>query len=534
MKKILLLFLLCTLSFYGAEAQKPDSVYIHRTYIQLIYQTDSLPLVKELSYDTDSMRMELSTAFRASKSDIKRWRENPHRVFAYSELAFRQSLDSILVGNQLSNHIFFACDRCIIVDEDGSTFTNGHEKKVFRRCYANRWQQYLVDSLSIALIFDASSYMRYGDKIRMEQLIVPLKGNRYFLDSIVTPQPDTLKGSYSSLLWSRQMIFDVDTASVNGRYGLYTLAGREVIPAVYDSIKTDEVYVRAFDGRRTTIFDYMGNVVRGDIKRAYPFLYRYQVLDSNNHVYWLDRDGQEHDTFVYSIMSVDDIIYPLPFDIVLTPPKRKQKKGYHWVHFKYNWDYSRQAQSSYSDDDSWEIYWDKQAFLTETGINTLIDEYDKECFSYLKDLYNNSFDYYRYTNSTYKDLKYYDFDIYEIPSHLKQPLLVSGKDKLDRSGDYRSLDGRWIIAKQKGRYGVVDVRDTEKPVLPFIYDKIEGHDTYLTLYKSGLKSHYPISDTPRYKELAPMRLREYYIRFTLPDGRGGWLLKNGEEFLDNE
>ena len=121
----------------------------------------------------------------------------------------------------------------------------------------------------------------------------------------------------------------------------------------------------------------------------------------------------------------------------------------------------------------------------------------------------------------------YDIEIREIPSKYKNLVLISGKEEFYRSGDYKSLPESWVIVKHKGKYGVIDVRDSENPVLPFIYDKIEGNTTHLTLHKKGLKCHYPISDTPRYKELDLLYLGEYFIRFTLLDERKGWLLKMG-------
>lgn len=43
----------------------------------------------------------------------------------------------------------------------------------------------------------------------------------------------------------------------------------------------------------------MGNVVKDSKKRVYPIRYCYRVLNSNNKVYWLDRD-EKYDTYQYS------------------------------------------------------------------------------------------------------------------------------------------------------------------------------------------------------------------------------------------
>jgi len=519
-------------SFVSLKAHKPDSVYIKHYYIQFIYKTDSLPTVKEFRFE-EAMQVEIDEY----PSKRQYWHGEPKNVFAYDDLDFNVNLDSLLIGNQIAEFNFFAPDRYIEID--GGKFNNGHEKKEFIRCDANNWKQYSADSLNMILLYDSYWYTRHDDiekdpsDIKFKSVIVPLKGKRYFYnDSIYALHPDTLNGNYNELLWSRQHINDVDIFAINKRCGLYTLTGKEVIPAVYDSIKTDEVYVRAFEGESVTLFDYLGNVVKDNMKRAYPVVYRYKILDDNNDVYYMDRDGNRYDNYSYSIMSVDDILLPIPYDVVLTPPQkrgRNKKKNYHWIKFKYLWEHEDRERMKKMDS-----YWEREDFFQESGINTLLDNYDKETFPIFKEFYGNDFSYYQYARSMKNKLSDYDFEAYEVPGIYKQPLLVSGKTEFHGSGDYKSLPSSWIIAKYKGKYGVIDIRDTDKPILPFIYDKIEGNTTYLTLHNKGLKCYYPISDTPRYKELSPFSIREYFIRFTLPNGRKGWLLSNGEEFIDNE
>lgn len=126
----------------------------------------------------------------------------------------------------------------------------------------------------------------------------------------------------------------------------------------------------------------------------------------------------------------------------------------------------------------------------------------------------------------------YEIEAYDIPDSYKDLKLISGEDKYHRSGDYRSLPPSWIVAKKKGKYGVFDVRENNKIILPFAYDDIEAKNTHLILKKKGLTAYYPISDTPRYKELHPFRWQ--LARFQLPDGKWGWLSKDGKEYIDNE
>ena len=311
--------------------QTLDDLYFH---FGIRYLTDSLPTVREYDFDAyfDDERIErginLAERYKpevevdrpANKYDLKKWHNNPHRVFAYDDLEFHKDFDSVLVGKQMYEYIFFASDRYAEIKSDMRTDIDIGD---YFRCETNNWMQYSIDSLNILPLLDAKEYTNYNwENIRLNCIIAPLKGERYFFDSITTLLTDTLNGNYGTLLRFRDRIFDVDTFFVNGNCGLYTLTQKEIIPAVYDSLIMDDAYIHAFDGRTMIIFDYMGNVVKDNIKRAYPVIYRYRVLDNNNRVYWLNRNGQEHDTYQYSIMSVDDQISSVPFDVVLTPPEK--------------------------------------------------------------------------------------------------------------------------------------------------------------------------------------------------------------------
>ena len=511
--------IICMLLFVGSLfANKPDSVYIYGPRIQFIYLTDSIPTVRVHYFNqyysghrfaSWLLEAEIDEDRPAHKAEMSNWMENPHRLFAYDDLAFNKNYGAVLDGNQLGKYIFFAPDRYAAID---TLMSMEYEERDFIRCYTNNWVQYSIDSLNILLLFNAEAYITYKSEnsaVRIDDKILPLKGNRYFsdrTDNIETLQPDTMNGDYRALLWSRRNIFDVDTFSVNGKYGLYTtLTKKEVIPAIYDFMETDEVFIRAFDGRKAIIFDYMGNVVKDNIRHAYPILFRYQVLDNNNRVYWLDRDVQEHDSYKFNFTSTDNTSGLFPFDIALTPPQNKGKnRNYHWIKFtRLN---EEQDKKEYSTHD-----------LQKCGIDKLIAGYNKE-----------------WSLPEIKDkLSEYDIVAFKIPQEYKNPSLVNGESKYRRQ--YRSLNGNFVVAKYKGMYGVVDVMYPEAPVLPFVYDKIETNTGIsLTLHKDGLKCYYPISKTPRYKELSPFLLLDYYIRFTLHNGEEGWLSKDGEEFFDNE
>lgn len=126
----------------------------------------------------------------------------------------------------------------------------------------------------------------------------------------------------------------------------------------------------------------------------------------------------------------------------------------------------------------------------------------------------------------------YEIEAHDLPKEYKDPKLISGKDEYYYSGDYVSLPPSWIVAKKKGKYGVFDVKEENKEILPFVYDKIEAKNTHLLLWKKGLVAYYPLSETPRYKTLEPFKYS--LARFQLPDGRWGWLGKDGKEYIDNE
>ncbi|MCC8173863.1 MAG: hypothetical protein LIO65_05655, partial [Odoribacter sp.] len=142
------------------------------------------------------------------------------------------------------------------------------------------------------------------------------------------------------LLSSRQLMYDTDTVYINGKYGLYTIIGNEVISPLYDSLKTEKILVRGFKDGRSYLINYMGEMVRKNLRIALPILYRYQVLEDDGRMYFVDKEGNESDSYFYSFMSVDDILYPLGLDIVLLPPgkpkySKKKYKQYTWVSFIY-------------------------------------------------------------------------------------------------------------------------------------------------------------------------------------------------------
>jgi|GEM_PF-5960680 len=64
------------------------------------------------------------------------------------------------------------------------------------------------------------------------------------------------------------------------------------------------------------------------------------------------------------------------------------------------------------------------------------------------------------------------------------------------------------------------------------FDSVEDKTNYLKIVKDGLIGYFPFNKTVRYKEIEEYHGFSNYIRFTLPDGKKGWLDINGKEYLD--
>lgn len=70
------------------------------------------------------------------------------------------------------------------------------------------------------------------------------------------------------------------------------------------------------------------------------------------------------------------------------------------------------------------------------------------------------------------------------------------------------------------------------PLLPNQYEQIIANEmTSLVLFeKDGLKGYYPLHKNGKYQTLSPF-LNNAFAKFTLPDGRKGWLQYNGKEYF---
>ena len=108
----------------------------------------------------------------------------------------------------------------------------------------------------------------------------------------------------------------------------------------------------------------------------------------------------------------------------------------------------------------------------------------------------------------------------------------------------------YLITKQNGLFGLHKFDDiiteyyddrikeiiTETnltALLPNKYTQMYAEDMSKFIYfeKDGLKGYYPIQKNGKYIKLEPF-INNTFARFTLPNGRNGWLQSNGKEYLD--
>lgn len=107
----------------------------------------------------------------------------------------------------------------------------------------------------------------------------------------------------------------------------------------------------------------------------------------------------------------------------------------------------------------------------------------------------------------------------------------AGFSRYEKPGDSVRLNNS---SYPRYRYRYAPVHDTLISVLPVVYDSIEvtkGNVQALRIYKDNLVGYFPITQDAHYSSLG--KDQGYFIRFTLPNGKQGWLDKqDGKEYLD--
>ncbi|WP_162556007.1 hypothetical protein [Reichenbachiella versicolor] len=534
MKKFRIYFFYSVLIFYGGlvHAQKIDSIFIDESiYLRIV--TDSTSFYKQIILNNGKVQVDTfpATEYFDTWRNERKWSSCAYNRFKRNADCLTDLLDKKLrlpfYYSDEPKHrdfIFFEEDRMALVrygwqwnNTSNSTITVNHISN-----YA--WKEYQVDELTFVAIFEVDSQDGPLTEIRPTHFVFPLVDQGQYLvapksvrsyekDSIMTPSPHDF--TTDSLLFSRQTMEDTDSIKIDGKYGLFTRFKREIIPAIYDSLKLDEKIVRAYSYDTISLFDYQGQSIAHQLKVAVPCGDQMQVIDKKNEMYFIDWKGNRQKSWSFSRLICGYTHRLLPYDIMIIPPVDKKGNGYYksnqyaFVEFDYSDNLVRD--------------------LSDRNLKMLLDP---------GHFYIDTIEYYGFDNLEFNVWNYADdwgrtkLDIFHFDTEFSDAKLINNQTRYNRSDfEVDALDPYWVIAKQKGKYGVLHGM-FEDIILPFEYNKIIGQTSLLLLERKGLKCYYPISKTPRYKVLEPFN--QHFARFKLPDGRWGWLAKNGEEYFDVE
>lgn len=101
----------------------------------------------------------------------------------------------------------------------------------------------------------------------------------------------------------------------------------------------------------------------------------------------------------------------------------------------------------------------------------------------------------------------------------------------------RLVHGQYLIVKKNNKYGLLNFKTNPQSnkieieeILPLEYDSIKSSGDLILLQQNNLYGYFKINNKPKYKTIEPFN--RYFARFTLPDGKKGWLDKDGNEYLD--
>lgn len=497
------LFVLLHICTAASAQEKGDSIFVTEYGWKILSRSDSVYHIKTVSVENpDSISVETRVA---KDYDLLDWRDKADNIVLWDSLQLNADLG--LTGMKMvtdfdQDYIFIDSDRYATVYHD---HTEGTTKVEY-----NLWQTRWYNGLNFAILYngcDEEDSALYADAI-----LIPLKNGRYFITGGFAGTLQTNDTDLDSLAPQRLPSYDIRPFRANRRMGLSSRFGSEIIPDRYDSLRIEKhgFLVAAYLNKRITLYTPNGKMVCDSLKAACLVRDRYQVIDHHNRMCYIDIKGNRTDEYSFSMMSVDDQLYPLPYDVVIIPKNKRLDKS-SWVHFIVPNDIYQSESLPEARKKNWN--W----FYADTLFRYGLDELE---FNYI----THSDEYFRY-----------QFEIYELPDRYEQNVFAnSNTTSYNRSGDYRQLSIYWVVACSKGKYGLYDVRKPDKPLLPFVYDRVTGivryRDTHLLLERQGLKCYYPISSKPRYKELEPFERN--FARFTLPNGRKGWLGLDGKEYLD--
>jgi hypothetical protein len=258
--------------------------------------------------------------------------------------------------------------------------------------------------------------------------------------------------------------------SVGGRKGLRNCFNEQVIPPVYDSIVLSNLFITCHHGKHLDLYNHMLNKLDLPGLRA-----------------WIPPKN-------YCIQEVNILQGNTPKKIIVTGEKLKKGRGY--------------------------ILSDE---LPQAGMDEFFGKVIQEGETF--------------------------YIIPEQPEQYGEKRILYNTDNMvailndDTDGFplYFSYDMPPFYCKMKdGTYSVRSIRDLIDDGFDVNANAVSEHldavsycrdrDVYVLMEKNGLKGFYEISKELRYKTLKPFS--DGFARFSLPDGRKGWLDSNGNEYFD--
>ncbi|MEP0213913.1 MAG: hypothetical protein ABJD66_11895 [Cellulophaga sp.] len=336
--------------------------------------------------------------------------------------------------------------------------------------------------------------------------------------------------------------FDV----LNSKIGV-TLNGKKIIDNVCDSLKIYGSMAAVFKSDQTSLYNLKGKLLCKNIKSFYPYSTIYhQVIDAKNEMYFIDSLGATYDKPVKqrtmwgndSDPNTSTTYYTFKNKILKVRHKSFSLTKYTELSRKKLDIFNDSTQSimtmSMLEYDVKSINQDKK-YLKLNEIENLARDKELEDLFLLKkifkaDKYREKLSYYLLSDITTTTI--------QLPKEFKKVRFVnnntteiSAEDYWYYNGFYKPLKPSYIVVKKKKSFGVWDIKEEENSIL-FNYNNITPKKgTHLLLEKNNLVTYYPyIGLTPKYEYLSDYI--ENYARFKYPNGKKGWVSREGIEYCD--
>jgi hypothetical protein len=350
------------------------------------------------------------------------------------------------------------------------------------------WKVFYLEHIPIIVLY-YSNYNIYDGSPKhtiVDNLFFPISKD-YIISGVDCIGEDSIHLlPYKSLLKTDKIAQNkaiIRTKTEGDKKGLETLLGDEILPAIYDSIYLSQI-IGAFINNKIIFYDYDGIPI-SDTLKTFQFygqieadnLNVYQVIDKLNEMYFINSLGEKFNK-APSTRGLIGNDTDLSSYVSLTVLKEKKKL---------------------------EII-EKQYDSTEPQ-EPVFSENPNPKFIY-----------------------------HQMPKEFNKIKFVNNQESIFHEdywsdlGPLKNLEYILMIVKKKNKYGVVRFPDLEE-VVPFIYNNISCHQTYLILEENGFKTYYPYDIGTKYKEFS--EFTGYFARFGLPDGKTGWVDRSGNKYFDN-